>query len=88
MHDVADESTRLKSTLAQIEYKTGDLSQKISHQSLNMDRKIGELEAKHNKLDAYAHRPNNFLQLMKAENEKLETRLLRKIEELQMDLMD
>ena len=88
MHTVIDENVELSANLRHMDTKVQQMSDKIGNMTLSYGRRIGDQDKKLDRLDALVHKPNNFLQLMKNETEKIDRRLTKKIQEVEKDVCE
>ena len=77
MHDITLSNMEAGSRLDNMDTKILELKNTTGNMTITYPRSIHDIEVKLHKLDTEVHKPNNFLEMMKNETDKIDKRLTR-----------
>lgn len=88
MYDSVHQNEELKSEVYKHDKMIQEMNGKLNNTTLSLKRSVGDLEKKVQNLDTFVHKPSKVEEKIQTANEKVESRLSNRIDELLQQMHD
>lgn len=71
-----------------MDHRVNEINEKVGGVTLSYSNRLSIQDKKLRELDAFVHKPNNFMTILKSETEKIDQRLMKKLSHLDESIQE